>query len=1139
MTGTTNDVIQIEHELFGPCLHLKDSPYNLLSWSQLKRNGFKIKHITNSERNDMFKVTKRRRCDLTFKLNHDGMYVCEVLRTLNNGRVFWIGEGMNAKASTIEKNPDISHPHPVTVEVIINKELSNSEIDRINKTEQIHRSLSHPSDKVLQKMIEGKMISDISVDDINLLRRYRGICQICARAKMTKPGKKITNRIHASYVGEVIHIDLMFIQKRIYMIAVDELTGYLCCMPVKDKTKETLLGAIQKITTHYLTFERRVKRICCDRESGVSALKSELASNGIELFRSAADAHDSRIERQIRTVKSKIRATAFDLPYALPMNWLDYLVQYVIQAQNLVINNKTGLTSPFHLLCGVRNIDWVHELSFGDIVLMKIPNDNNQTALDPRSEYGVILGRDLMSNKVFTTFRVSKGTIAYRNIVKRIEYKDLSQEIKHTLSNTKKLKVCSELFDPESLEKVVNETEHPEALDELANKIQFPEHNNDGQLNQWEESKVGGERDDNEEKQESLRRYKEEELKSQSSPTPILDKQDVKEVNNDKGKEPQPSTALAAHIHDVPVTQTKEESGEEVNEKVFQWNIDELMNGGMFCVKEKKEEEYIKMKEDGDNCDQTILMSVNKANNSMGTNLVRAALLKEVEQLKQTGTFSLCSKEEAMSRILIPSTVVVVKKPNGIVKARIVGMGNHQDRSFYRQSDISSPTVRTETILLLCAISAARGSRLYSFDVAGAYLHSNLPESTRISIRFTREVSDLLNEFYQAKKDVQGFAYGILHKGLYGLLEAGALWHKLLTKALLDAGYQQCVCDPCLFVKDSCYFIAVYVDDLLMSSPDVVEVNRIRMHLESMFGKMKYHDENSFDYRGITIHQNREEIKIEQTKKVMELVEDVLGDTRDTVIRKRSTPCALSINNDNNKCKDELMNENKLTENNAKFRTCVAKAVWLSSQTRPDIRYVTSWLAAKVDDPRHQDWKVLRHLCQYLYHTSENGIVMKRNNDLILNGQSDASWCTHKDLSGQSGGIVMLGTSYISSVSKRQHQIARSSTESEIYACEALTTEIEWMRNLLDEMGCRQVLSTEVYVDNHSMITMLESGRMTGKSKHMNWREMRVHQLIKNKIIKLTYRNTGELDADTMTKAKDGTTYLRFTTNVMGYRIMD
>ena len=342
VTGTTKDVMQIKHELFGRCLHLKDSPYNLLSWSQLKKNRFKIKHIVNNEGNDMFKVTKTRRCYLMFKLNHDGMYVCEVVKTTKNGRPFWKGDRAIAKISTIVGRYNTSHPDPVTVGVIVNKQLSNSEIDRINKTEQIHRSLSHPSDKILRKMIEAKMISGISVDDINLLRRYRGICQICARAKMNKPGKKITNRIHASYIGEVIHIDLMFIQKHIYMLSVDELTGYLCCIPVKDKSKESLMGAIQKITTHYLTFGRKVKRICCDRESGVSALKPELASKEIELFRSAADAHDSRIERQIRTVKSKIRATAFDLPYALPMNWLDHLVQYVIQAQNLVINNKTG-----------------------------------------------------------------------------------------------------------------------------------------------------------------------------------------------------------------------------------------------------------------------------------------------------------------------------------------------------------------------------------------------------------------------------------------------------------------------------------------------------------------------------------------------------------------------------------------------------------------------------------------------------------------------------------------------------------------------------------------------------------------------------------------------------------------------------
>ena len=236
---------------------------------------------------------------------------------------------------------------------------------------------------------------------------------------------------------------------------------------------------------------------------------------------------------------------------------------------------------------------------------------------------------------------------------------------------------------------------------------------------------------------------------------------------------------------------------------------------------------------------------------------------------------------------------------------------------------------------------------------------------------------------------------------------------------------------------------------------------------------------------------------------------------------------------------NELMNDIQLKEVGVRFRTCVAKAQWLATQCRPDIRYIASWLASRVENPTHDDWKRMIHLAQYLYWSKEYCIRMKKGNNPFLSAQSDASWLTHEDLSGQSGGIVMLGGAYVLSVSKRQHQIARSSTESEIVALEMICMEIEWLRMMLNEVGCVQEEATEVHVDNHSMITMLEGGIITSRSKHINWRTMRSHQLIKGNIIKLQYLNTNNLDADIFTKAVDRTTYIKAIMKIMGLKEED
>ncbi len=867
----------------------------------MRKNGFIIKLGRDKNGNDMFKVMKYNVCYLLFKQNQEGMFLCNIKKIMLDGASFWIGDGLKYREDNTRENP---YKDIALAETTERRQLSEAEIMRVKKANQIHRSLSHCSDKVMSKMIEGGLIKDISVADIKNMRYHYGPCQICLRAKMTNTKKKNVNKVHTTVIGEVIHVDLMYIGKNTYLVCVDEASGFLITIPMKDKSKEMLLVSIKRIVTYLNGFGKKTKRICCDRESGITALIQDLSSFGIELYRSSTEGHDARIERQIRTLKSKIRASAMDMAFPLPKEWIDHLVLYVTQAQNLVINNKTGLNSPFHLMCGERNVEWPNQFSFGDVVLMKVPYVDKLHALEGRSEYGIVIGRDLTSNHVFTLFRIESKSIVYRNIMKKMNFNQVPEGIKHTLLNMNKNRNSLSWIEGATAE------ESEKEVSEVSEVQSTPFHDFQEERNE-EETKTGGERDNLEEKHESLTNMsnlrapaqhlqpiKEEDKPNNKKQEGIQQFSSNERKENENAKHSQAMIIKSSGYNNSYSLQSKEGIVEYSSDDIPN-REDELMNEKLLCMNERKEKGSVISKEkeinviinDIDEKDDTatVLMSVNKANDAFGFDSVRAALLKEIKQLHDTGTFAFISKTVAQKMILIPTTVVMNQKHDGSVKARIVAMGNHQDRSLYRQKDISSPAVRTETLFLVLAVTASKHSRLYSFDVAGAYLHSNLPEERNIAIRFTREVSELMNELYEdVERDVQGFVYGILKKGLYGLLEAGNLWNKLLTDALMQAGYKPSSFDPCLFWRRrekpldsfsdlSCYLIVVQVDDLLFSSPEPEEVHRVRTILESMFGKMKFHDEDSFEYRGITIHQDKNEIKLEQKKKVEELIKDVLG----------------------------------------------------------------------------------------------------------------------------------------------------------------------------------------------------------------------------------------------------------------------
>jgi hypothetical protein len=63
------------------------------------------------------------------------------------------------------------------------------------------------------------------------------------------------------------------------------------------------------------------------------------------------------------------------------------------------------------------------------------------------------------------------------------------------------------------------------------------------------------------------------------------------------------------------------------------------------------------------------------------------------------------------------------------LKARLVAGGHMQDRSVFEQSDISSPTINTSSVLLLASIAAKERRKVWTMDVGTAYLNAKIPDN--------------------------------------------------------------------------------------------------------------------------------------------------------------------------------------------------------------------------------------------------------------------------------------------------------------------------------------------------------------------------------------------------------------------------
>jgi len=105
------------------------------------------------------------------------------------------------------------------------------------------------------------------------------------------------------------------------------------------------------------------------------------------------------------------------------------------------------------------------------------------------------------------------------------------------------------------------------------------------------------------------------------------------------------------------------------------------------------------------------------------------------------------------------------------IKARFVAGGNEQDREFY--GDISSPTVRTDLVLMIVVIAAGEWKTAAKMEIGGAFFNADM-EGPALHMRINKQVSELLcqlDDFYRQFVQANGTIVVKLLKALYGCEE--------------------------------------------------------------------------------------------------------------------------------------------------------------------------------------------------------------------------------------------------------------------------------------------------------------------------------------------------------------------------------
>ena len=460
-------------------------------------------------------------------------------------------------------------------------------------------------------------------------------------------------------------------------------------------------------------------------------------------------------------------------------------------------------------------------------------------------------------------------------------------------------------------------------------------------------------------------------------------------------------------------------------------------------------------------------------------------------------------------------------------KARLTGRGFlqlvliHFDRTF-------SPTASKETVKMILYIRINMNWHEFQFDITQAFLNADIDFPIYVVVPEGFPHYDPLKKRY----------YKLL-KALYGTKQAARLFYLNIKASLIECGYLPVESDPCLFTKineQNGYrsILCLYVDDIPGVSQDP--------------------NEGEWLYRQLS--KKYEVTKVDKWQKIlgMKIGTDTIGNgiiyndemvstllekyDSDGKLKCRSTPALPNVYYEPN---TKGLAEKQMHDN---YRELIGSYIWMATSWRPDISFITMHLARFVSNPSVEHYEAAIGILKYLKGTKRLGIkILKGDNDQFnqipqILCKTDANWGGDSDSISISGWCISLHSSdtinkaviskqwpagnLIHHVSKRQSMFIADSTEAaETSALSEALKDVEWMRNILEELGFKQNGPTFILGDNMASIIKAMDDKVNAKNKHHRRKFNNIRLCRAKNMMNLFPIKSDDNDANTFTKGED------------------
>ena len=364
------------------------------------------------------------------------------------------------------------------------------------------------------------------------------------------------------------------------------------------------------------------------------------------------------------------------------------------------------------------------------------------------------------------------------------------------------------------------------------------------------------------------------------------------------------------------------------------------------------------------------------------------------------------------------------------------------------------------------------------------------------------------------------------------------MWNILLNKTLLEFGFVASRGDRCMYLlkvnEVLVMTLVVTVDDILAAyNPETHTqlYQKFLRHLEASVTSPKDIRDlgDATSYVGLTIDYDRENqiLKLHQTPvNEKSLITKLVSLTRleswkptRNKAQRVSTPGLLKKQLTLDDCPQPGTKEWHYMQK-VPYRTTLGMLLFLSIMTRVDILFDVLQGTRVAHNPGYKHWQHLKNIVKYLVTFPHCGLTYNGKIPLTdFHVYWDADWASNPDTRRSvTGYVFMLCGAAVHYVARFQKLVAKSSFESELISLYSCSTDLVWIRFLLEDLGIK-IATIPVWGDNKTAIYRSTEVVRTPRTRHIDVRFFSQADLIEAKVIELKKVNAHDNLADLLTKS--------------------